>query len=83
MIKGHTSKSRVVRPSPDGYRGDMSCLRICPPYREGQRVDPPTSGHDAWEVLDEDGSVVGILEWWYGNGGMGKNAAAEYHPQSR
>jgi hypothetical protein len=69
----------------DQYRGAYSCRDVNSQagYMEGERVDPPTSGHYAVQVLDPDGCVVGILEHWYRSRGKGKLAASSFHPNTR
>jgi hypothetical protein len=70
----------IVVASPDHYRGEMSCLKVLPPYTTGKSIPPPTDGQGAWEVISPSGEVVGILEEWYGNNGKGRLAAHSFHP---
>lgn len=71
-----------VRPAPDGYRGDMSCLKVVHPYTTGERVDMFDPLDSVYEVLDPAGQVIGYIRHIYGNNGHGKLAASKYYPKA-
>ena len=71
-----------VKRIPDGYRGDLTCLRVVTPHETGkiqfEDWDSGSSNHKKEIVVN--GKIVAVLEHIYGNGGFGADAATKIHP---
>ena len=67
---------------PDGYRGDLTCLRVVTPHETGkiqfEDWDSGSSNRDVEIVID--GKVVAILKHIHGNNGFGADAATKIYP---
>jgi hypothetical protein len=72
-----------VKRIPDGYRGDLSCLRIVTPHETGRIffVDWDSGSSDYKEEILVDGKIVAILEQIHGNGGFGADACTKIYPE--
>ena len=71
-----------VKRIPDGYRGDLTCLRVVTPHETGkiQFEDWDSGSSDCKEEIVIDGFVVAVLEHIHGNGGFGADACTKIYP---
>ena len=71
-----------VKRIPDGYRGDLSCLKVVTPHETGkiQFEDWDSGSSNCREEIVVEGKVVAVLEHIHGNGGFGADAATKIYP---
>jgi hypothetical protein len=72
-----------VKRIPDGYRGDLSCLKVVSPHETGRIFfeDWDSGSSDYKEEILVDGKLVAILHQIHGNGGFGADAATKIYPE--
>ena len=71
-----------VKRIPDGYRGDLTCLKIVTPHDTGRIffVDWDSGSSDYKKEILIDGKIVAILHQIHGNNGFGADAATKIYP---
>lgn len=70
-----------VKRIPDGYRGDLTCLRVVTPHETGkiQFEDWDSGSSNYRKEIIIDGRAVAILEHLHGNNGFGADACSKIH----
>ena len=71
-----------VKRIPDGYRGDLSCLKVVTPHETGkiQFEDWDSGSSNYKEEIVVDDKVVAVLEHIHGNNGFGADACTKIYP---
>jgi len=72
------SRTIQLDESPDGYRGDLTCISFITDVEKehlGGNGTPNVS-----RIYFEDGERAGTLRTWYGNDGDGKKAKQTFEP---
>jgi hypothetical protein len=71
-----------VKRIPDGYRGDLTCLRVVTPHEIGkiQFEDWDSGSSNCKKQIVVNGKIVAVLEHIHGNNGFGADACTLIYP---